>query len=348
VQALVHTPAFGFEEREFYWGDVVLAAIAWGEWQQLERTLAEGLACMIEAGAGGAGIDEEGIHAAVVAFRRARQLLAGDDYLRWLADRGLGPSDLEAHLERNALRERAADRLDEILAAHRPEGAQVAAMARAEAVLSGRLHAWAERLAGCAAAARGLAASGEKPPGATAEAVTALLDGVSACPATGLTAGRDRAARITTLLAAEQPFRERAVTRERLERCLHQHRLDWQRFVWDQVTFPREGAAREAALSVREEDAALGAVAALARARIEVKEAYFDQASGLAGLLAAATPGELIGPLECDGGWQLVRMRERAPAVIEDPALRERATAELLADALERHAAGRVHWHGQY
>jgi hypothetical protein len=352
MHTLVDAPAFAFEQTEFDWGDVVLAAIGLGEWERLERTLAEGLACVGEADQLGRRQAGETLHHAVVSFRRARRLLAGDDYLRWLADRSLATADLRDHLERTALRERAGDRLDGILAGYPPGPAPVTATIRAEATLSGCLDAWAERLARCAAATLWLVAAGERAPAPSNAAAAALLGEASAYPASGLTASHrdapDRASRIAALLAADQAFCERAVTRERIERCLSEHRLDWQRFAWDEATFAREGAAREAALAVREDQTTLDAVAALAHTRLEAREAFFDQAADLAGLLAASAPGELIGPLACDWGWRLVRVRDRTPAAIEDAGVRERARLELLEDALERHLAGRVHWHGEH
>jgi hypothetical protein len=57
--------------------------------------------------------------------------------------------------------------------------------------------------------------------------------------------------------------------------------------------------------------------------------------------------GVVLGPLAVAGGWRLLSLRERTPPAIEDPVLRERAGAELLEDALERHLAGRMSWYGE-
>lgn len=350
MHTLVDTPAFSFEQSQFDWGDVVLAALHWGEWPQLERSLTEGLACTAEAEQLGELPDAEAIHAQVVAFRRARRLLAGDEYLAWLAERSLSSADLRSHLGRAALRRRAGPSVDQILAEHPPDPAAVAASARSEAILSGRLQGWAERLARCAAAQRGLIAAGEDPPAVSDEAADGLVAAAAAAPATGLdhSLERARATRILAMLAAYEVFTERAVTRERIERCLAEHRLDWQRFVWDQVTFQREGAAREAAMLVRQDRTPIGEVADLGHTTLDTREAYFDQAPELAGLLASSAPGDVIGPLACEDGWRLLWLRERTPAAIEDTALRERASTELVEDALARHLAGRVHWHGQH
>jgi hypothetical protein len=126
------------------------------------------------------------------------------------------------------------------------------------------------------------------------------------------------------------------------------HRLDWQRLVWEEVTFADEGAAREAALWVREDEIALQEVADLAHVATSVHEAYADDVSELAGLLAAAAPGEPLGPLKSDGGWRLLFIRERIPPSLDDGVLRGRAANELVEDALARHLAGRVSWYDEH
>jgi hypothetical protein len=350
VRTLVSIPAFDFEELCFDYGDVVLAAIGWGEWERLERSLAEGLACESDAQRSGEQIDEGELDAAVVAFRRSRRLLAGEDYLRWLADRSLTTADVRAHLTRTALRERARGRLGEVLPADPPSHAGLVETIRGEAILSGCLRAWAERLARCAAASRGLSVNGGEPPIPSADPTSDLLAATAACQTSGLTegAGRDRAPRIATLLAAERAFHDRVVTSQSMEHCLADHRLDWQRFVWQEVAFASEGAAREAALWVREQGLGLGEVGAMAPAVTHIREAYCVDVPELSGLLMGAAVGDMLGPLVVDGGWQLLSLRERTPPAIADAVLRERAGAELVEDALERHLAGRVSWNVEH
>jgi hypothetical protein len=350
MRSLVNRPALDFDELRFDWGDVVLAAIGWSEWQLLERTLAVGLACASEAEERGEQVDDDELRASVVRFRRARGLLAGEDYLRWLGERSLSTDDVRAHFSREALRGRVADRTADQLPSHRPDAGPLAEAIRGEAILSGRLRLWAERLARCAAAARALTADAQQMPAAPGDAVAALLAAAAGCQASGLDDAQatDRAPRIAGLQAAERTFAHRVATLERIDACLSEHRLDWQRFAWEEITFANEGAAREAALWVREDGMPLGEVADLAHVAAAVCEAYSDEVSELAGVLAAAAPGELLGPLAGDGGWRLVRLRQRTPPAIEDTVLHERARTELVHEALGRHLAGRVTWHGEH
>ncbi len=344
MHALVATPAFGFEDAQFDYGDVVLAAIARGDWQALERDLAHGITAEALARQRGEPPGDSELRAAVVAFRRARRLAAGEDYRRWLDERSLAHADVTAHLSRAIVRKR---RDDQVAVTASP--VQLAQTVRSEAILSGRLGIWAQRLAASAASARGLRADGLEAPVPSPAAVQTLADAAGGCPACGLDqdGGRARAPRIVALLAAERAFREHVVSDERIERCLGEHRLDWQRLTWQELALRSEGAAREAKLWVRDQGLGLDEVAALARAEVQAREAYGCDVPVLAGMLVAAAPGDLLGPLHDEHGWRLLSLRGRRPPGLDDRALRERAITEIVADALERHLAGRVWRHGK-
>jgi hypothetical protein len=350
MRTLVDTSAFTYEGRRFDYGDVVLAAAAWGELQRMERTLAEGLACAAHADEVGEPPDADALHSAVVGFRRARGLMAGEDYLRWLEVRSLSKGELNDHLSRALLRARAgAERSKAILDRHPPARKELVEEARGEAILSGCLRGWAERLAGCAAAARALSVDGGEPA-AYETAVPEVLAGIAGCPCSGLRDGqaRERAPRVAALLTAERAFRERVLTPERIERCLGSHRLYWQRLVWQEAEFATEGAAREAAMWVGEEALGLADVATMARAATLEREAYCTDVPELSVLLMGALPGELVGPVSSDGRWRLVCLRERIAPDADDARLHDRAGAELMRDALDRHLAGRVSFDGEY
>lgn len=278
MPALTSTPAFSYDGTLILYGDVIAAAMRWSEWTELEQSLGEPRTPPAE------------LRDAVIAFRRCRGLLSAEDYRRWLEERSLTVADVDAHL----------------LGAPRT--------IETEAILSGALHAWAERLSRCAAAAHALGRG-----------------------ATG--AGLDE------LLAAETDFRQRVVTEERIAERLSDHRLEWQRAAWQALEMPSEGAAREAVLLVREQGLAFSDVAALAHVTLREHTAYCDEVPDLAGALMSAAPRELIGPLHDGERWLLLQLSERAAPSADDEHLRGRACQELLDDALERHLAGRVRWH---
>ncbi len=54
-------------------------------------------------------------------------------------------------------------------------------------------------------------------------------------------------------------------------------------------------------------------------------------------------PGEALGPLESGDAVQVLWLCERRLPSLDDPAIRQDAVNELLAEALDRVAAGRAH-----
>lgn len=335
------TPIFSFEDLPFGGADIVLAAAGWGQWQQLETSVRNGETRLAEMQSRDETVE---LGPSVVAFRRARRLAAAEDYRRWLEARGLTRTDVDEHLLRALLGEHELA-LDDTGAGGR--NAPPASTVRAEAVLSGALRRWSERLAGCAASARALAGAPDEADAPDAAEVSSLLAAASGCHSTGIAVSelRDRAPSIAALLAAEEAFKRRVITTQRIERCLADHRLDWQQVSWEELSLESEGAANEVGLLVREDAFELEEAARLAHVPVRTRTGYCDEVPEVAATLTAATPGELVGPLREGGSWKLVIVRARTSPSMDDETLRARASDELLADALERHLAGRVKWH---
>ena len=165
MRTVVNRRAFDFDEVRFDWGDVVLAAIGWGGWQLLECSAADGLAAACAAEECREQVDTGALRDSVVRLRRARGLLAGEDYERWLADWSLSTEDIRLYFAHTALSGRTAGGVVDQSTDHRPDTAPLARAVRNAAILSGRLQSWAERLAKCAAAAAGLTALGDDDVG---------------------------------------------------------------------------------------------------------------------------------------------------------------------------------------
>ncbi len=147
------------------------------------------------------------------------------------------------------------------------------------------------------------------------------------------------------LLAAFEEFAAGVADADEVERRLAQHRLDWLRVTGEEVAFTHEGAAREARLLVREGEP-LADVARLAGVNATTRERLVESAPPVvAGALASSIPGELVGPWEQDGEWRLVVVAGKTPPQFDDAELRERATRELVVEALARHSAGQVRRH---
>jgi hypothetical protein len=336
--------AFAFEGRIVPIGRVVLAALHWGEWNDLERAVRTGLISVQRARRDGASLADADLRPILVAWRRERQLLSAEDYRAWLAERDLTLEDMSAYLRRSAVRELPADGAC--------DPAALAAAVYPEAILDGRLRAWAQRLAQHEGARRALRARCVETPSMLVEEVSELLAGAKHADASGLDEIpverlRVWAAEVLELEHAWRLLVDQVAHDEPIERCLRAHRLDWQRLEWEEATFTREDVAREAALWVRDEGMGLSAVAEQAGTVCTVAAGYGDEAPKTADMLTGKRPGELVGPIATESGWRLVLLRGRMLPAAADPELRARAVEELLDDALAPHLAGRVEWHGR-
>jgi hypothetical protein len=346
---LVET-AFTYDERPVAIVQVVLAAVSWEAWAHLLRRVELGVVAAARLEREREPLSDEELRPRLVAWRRERRLLAADDYNAWLTVRELTLEDMSAYLRRATASERLGGDLEGVEPkAHAHILDSVAAAAFPEAILSGELQSWAERLGRQAAAARALARRGLEAGEARPQAVEALLSKARADPRTGLA---EVPAERLAVWAADEVALECAwdrVAREvadegLIKRCVRSHHLDWQRLAWDEATFTREDVALEAAMWVRDESVALDAIAERAGTLAIAGEAYGFDAGELTQLLVGTRPGDLIGPLATAQGWRLLHLRERVPPSSADPQLRARAIAELLEDELAPHLAGRLEW----
>jgi hypothetical protein len=131
-----------------------------------------------------------------------------------------------------------------------------------------------------------------------------------------------------------------------VERCLAGHVLDWLRFETAELEVGSEDAAREALLCVREDGLTLAEVGAeVGRKPARRVRTFAETNDMLSSLLAAAQPGDLVGPVAIDGSFLVAQLLAKARPSADDPAMVEQARAELLASAVSRHTAGRVTWH---
>ena len=337
--------AFVFDGREVATGEIVLEAVRGGEWATLERELLDGINRLRELERGGSEIGDEDLRPLLVAWRRERRLLAAEDYHAWLAERDLTIDDVAAHLRRRAALERSGTSADR--RADQPDA--TADTAHAEAILSGRLSAWAQRLAHRKAARPALLARDVGPDSASEAIVEELVEDAIAAPGTGLGVQdgelvRAWAREVLGLDDAWERLTEAVSQQPAVERCIASHYLDWQHVEWEEATFAREDVAAEAALWVREDGAALASVAGQANGLCEELGAYGYEQPEMASLLLGAHPGEVVGPVAVENGWRLVQLRARTAPDAADPTLCARAIEELLEDAVAPHLSGRVEW----
>ena len=151
--------AFTYDGRALPLGQVVLAAVHRGEWDDLQHAVARGVMCLARAARDEVAISDELAHRKLVEWRRERRLLSAQDYRAWLTDRGITLDDMSEYLRRavavehgTALSSDPPEQADDDLC----RGAEFTAAVYQEAILRGRLSAWAEHLTRQEAARRAL------------------------------------------------------------------------------------------------------------------------------------------------------------------------------------------------
>lgn len=325
--------ALRFGDEEYDVTDLVLVALAEGQWQRFEARLARGM--LLERDRGGL-IEAGRVAEAAKRFRYARGLISGKDLRTWLADRSLVLEDLRRHCLRTLLLEEHGG------GGERVSPGELADVLGSEAFISGALGAAAARLGDLVAMAAG--AETDPPPAAE---VSGLAHAARQCAAGlgELGAGEleRRCARILGLLRAEGAFVGRAATSEGLARCFAEHRVDWLRVECSELTFVSEGAAREALLCLRVDGTPLAHLSRLLGIATHPREHYLgDLAGGSAPVLASAPIGDAVGPFEAGDGWSVLMVNGRVAPSEHDPELVRRATAGVVEGACERVKAGKL------
>jgi hypothetical protein len=343
MRSILLTPALSYGERSFDVVDLVLAGLLDGGWQALERGSAAGVGAEQELDARGDGPTHESVREAGRAFRYARNLIAREDLEAWLATRSLTSDDWRGYLRRLLARERAT------LA--RP--ADATPVLRVDAICSGALQQCAARVVAGAAAGRALAARGVE---------VGILDGgedggaelvaqARATAASGLDALDDgelerRAGAAWALELDRRRLGDEVAAAAAVERCIAGHGLDWLAFETVELEVGSEDAAREARLCVQEDGEPLAQVAAeTGSVAVTRTHVFAETTDALRSRLVAAGPGDVLGPIPAGDGFLVVQVLVKRPPSAHDPAVVERARAELLAEEIGRHSAGRVTWH---
>jgi hypothetical protein len=348
MRSVVAEPAFTYDGHEYLVGDVVLVAIRSGVWLWLEARTRASCAAQRAFAERGDAVDGEMLRNVAALFRHERGLFSGEDLREWLAARRLTPDAWRSWLERSVLASTQMDGSDEGAGSHSPSNDELAAALRVDALCTGVLKSAAELLLAHAAAARaegGDSAQVGEPDVAT-QAATALgnpLLGLDTLPTPDL---ESRLRHLAGLQAAADRFTNSLASSEALDRLLVAHRLDWAMLGWHELTFPKEGAAREVAMLVRQDGMTFDDVAAMLAVSPTGRAASLDQTEPeLQPLLASAAPDDLLGPVETEAGWRLLYIRERKLPARTDAAAFTRALEELRSKAIDRQLAGRVRWH---
>jgi hypothetical protein len=334
---LLAQPVLTVAREDLTGRDLVAAGVVSGRWLQLEADLLAGLALSASQPADKAEVD-----AALREFRYARRLTSGQDFRRWLDERGLALRAVRAALERELLRERAESEPP----AGAPDRERAVAALHAEAVCSGALTecGWwlADRLL--------VAGDGDAgDPGDPRVRELVATEGALLAVA-GLEEPEEaRAERLARILAADAAFDAHAAaigSDEAVAACADAHRLEWLGFELDGLRCTTASVAAEAALMLRDDALPMSEVASAACLEEQSSTLLLQDAPApLRTALSGAAPGDVIGPVEVDGAYEVWHVGRRRPPDPHDPLVHDRALAEVIAADTGRRRAGRIRWH---
>jgi hypothetical protein len=332
-------PAVTVGEITLDLADLVLLGLQLGSWERFEAEAQRGVA--LEA-LGLPEVLKEEVRAGATRFRYRHHLLAAAEFRAWLAARSVTVTEMGSAISRALLRAREETRsLDEPL----PD---VAGVLWVEAVLDGVLRELA-REAGDRLAADFRIDADAVPP-ADPDAITILVDRALGLPLPGVTGLgepelRGRLIRLDRLSGALNELHEQVADERRLERCLASHMLDWLQIEGEELALATEGAAREARMLMIEDGLAAAEVAERAHTEFHDRRVLLDAAPAEANVALVGTPpGEIAGPWYERDRWRLMLVSRKSPPSIEDSAIRERATRELMREVLDQTLAGRIGW----
>jgi hypothetical protein len=318
---------FSVGSEQYRWDDVILSARLRGEWDDLEKQLRDGLACLKRLDEEEEEIDPDELQAAANDFRYERDLVSAEEAEAWLDRRHLGVEEWMEYIQRALLRQKWAEQLAEISERFPVTTEEIRSHLRAEAICSGHLARFARALAERASAhARALESGWIEHQGQSAEAVR----------------------RIRMLEASYRCFCDHVVDPRGLKNQVDSHRLDWIRFDCRYVVFAQEQMAREAALCARDDGTPLDEIAASGGFALQGAVLYLDDIEpSLRDRFLAAERGALIGPLDWDNAYGIFSIMDKVMPTLDDPEIKRRARAALLEVAINREISNRVTWHAR-
>jgi hypothetical protein len=314
TDAVREAPVFSAGGRSFNWEDVIEAAGARGDWQELERQTRELLELERLVAAAGELPSTTEVSGAANAFRYERNLLAADELQHWLARWEISVDEWLAFIRRSLLTGRPAVAEDTSVS----EG-ELARATWVRAVCSGELRTFARRFAEQIAVHVRLhdEAAPTSPGGETFEPADEV----------------DR-------------FCRSQLTEQRLATEVAANLIGWTRLECHYLVHQDPVVLREAALCVTEDGRELDEVANDAALELKRVSFYLDDIEpSLRTRLLAARPGDLLEPAPMNDAYWLVLVVDRVPPTLEDAALRARAAQAITQRALAAEVSKTVRWH---
>jgi hypothetical protein len=294
--------------HRFTWVEVVESARARAEWSALQQLVVGLLAREHELAATGGLPGAAEVQATADDFRERHKLMTVDELEGWLTRHDVGLHEWSAEMRRSLL--------DPADGASPVSPAEVERACWVHAVCSGKLAAYARRLA---------------------EEVAVHL--------------RDQPLTLAPEELAQLPEKRERFCAAQLRESLLQAEIDDNRVGWTRLDLlclahRDEMLVREAALCVRLDRRELADVADDVAAELHETSLLLDDAeTSLRTRLLAASPGELIGPMATDSGYQLVLVVHRVAPSLDDAMVRLRAEETVIRRALTTEVNRHVNWH---
>ncbi|MFN0111865.1 MAG: hypothetical protein ACKVZH_23650 [Blastocatellia bacterium] len=310
---------FTVNETAFGWEEIIAAAQHWGELASFAERTRQALACLRFAAETGQLPSAQETREAVTAFRYSHNLISSEDTGAWLNRWEMTLEDLSNYLCGKLLVECWANRLDEIADAHPISDETVAAVIRKHAICSGLFGQWAQELAG-------------------RSAIAAKVGSLDVAP--------DSPSELVARIEIEfQQARQQAITPQKLQSKISDHRLDWVRFDCRCLWFAEERIAREAVWCVTEDGLTLDEVARDAGSEIREWNFYLDEIDSHARPhFLAARQGDLLGPLKFREAFPVFSLAEKKMPTSDDPLIRQRAEKAIIAGLMAQAINEQVKW----
>ena len=317
--------------------DVIDAAFFRGDLIPPWREFLRKLACERQALEAGREADEDAVDSAAQAFRYEHDLITAEETERWLADRGLTLSDFGDYFSRRAwgeaLENPQAEEIDYFSAPSETRELFVP-----ELLLSGEMGRLAVALSRRVAASA--AGTTTPEPEAVERVRQEFIDRLQ--PTTlaewQLSAGRDEEW-LNQMSALEANFRiycERLLTPQECQRELVTLRMPLTVFELEVIELDSGDAAREALLCVKEDNMSMEEVATEGRYPFRHERLLLEDIPPDAQQpFLSANAGELMDPVEQDGGHRLCRIVAKKEPDPADPAVCRRVEQRIF----DRHFA---------
>jgi hypothetical protein len=332
VKGLFGQVVFSVGGTDYLWEDVVMAAELTGDWERLRQRARDGIARLERWEREPDALEEPEIESAANEFRYDRDLISAEEMEGWLARWDLSAEGWMAYVRGSLLRQKWSADPGGLApgSSSEEEIEEIEEQTLAEAVCSGELQRLAGVLAGRAAIGAGEAEAPESENG-------------PAAPTDG------KLARLKSLELSFRRFCETAVTPAVVRAQIRASQTDWTRLDCRSVSFPNEGAAREAALSVRADGRTLDEVAGDAKREIRREDVYIEEApTDARENFLSARKGEIIGPVQRADEFLLYLVLEKVLPSEADESVVLRARKAVIARLVEGKINDRVKWRWRF